>query len=126
MERTNGKKTGDGALPATRPFLHGRTLRLLLATLAFWATDNLHGISAAWIGLAAALICLAPRIGAIEPSALTKLNFGPWFFVAGAISLGAVVRDSGLGRHWEITSSAAALWRACQVLCSMLRWLRDR
>ena len=34
MERTNGKKTGDRALPTTRPFLRGRTLRLLLAALA--------------------------------------------------------------------------------------------
>lgn len=69
----------------------------LIVTLTFWATDNLHGIAAAWIGLAAALIVMAPKIGVIAPSSVTKLNFGPWLFVAGAISLGATVQNSGLG-----------------------------
>lgn len=94
-----GELTRSEAAPAKGAWSaeQKRLMLLLMATLAFWATDNLHGISAAWIGLAAALICLAPRIGAVGPSTITKLNFGPWFFVAGAISLGAVVRDSGLG-----------------------------
>ncbi|MEM7427958.1 MAG: SLC13 family permease [Pseudomonadota bacterium] len=74
-----------------------RLMIILLGTLVFWATDNVHGIAAAWVGLAAALICMAPLLGAIRPATVTQLNFGPWFFVAGAISVGAVVRDSGLG-----------------------------
>src|SRR6201999_1482177 len=36
---------------------------LLLATLALWTTDSWHGIAPAWIGLAAACVCLLPRIG---------------------------------------------------------------
>lgn len=70
---------------------------LLAATLAFWTTDSLHGISAAWIGLAAAVVSLLPGIGLLPPQSIGKLNFGPWFFAAGSIGLGGVVSHSGLG-----------------------------
>jgi hypothetical protein len=70
---------------------------LLTVTLAFWTTDSLHGIASAWIGLAAAVLCLMPRVGLIPASTLGKINFGPWFFVAGSIGLGGVVNHSGLG-----------------------------
>ncbi len=70
---------------------------LLAVTLAFWTTDTLHGISAAWIGLAAAVFSLMPGIGLLPPRSLGKINFGPWFFAAGSIGLGGVVSHSGLG-----------------------------
>jgi len=70
---------------------------LLAATLALWTTDTLHGIASAWIGLAAALLCLLPGIGLLPPQSIGKLNFGPWFFAAGSIGLGGVVSHSGLG-----------------------------
>ena len=70
---------------------------LLAVTLGFWTTDQLHGISAAWIGLAAAVLSLMPGIGLLPPQSIGKLNFGPWFFAAGSIGLGGVVSHSGLG-----------------------------
>jgi hypothetical protein len=70
---------------------------LLAVTLAFWTTDSLHGISAAWIGLAAAVFSLLPGVGLLPPQSIGKLNFGPWFFAAGSIGLGGVVSHSGLG-----------------------------
>ncbi len=70
---------------------------LLMVTLAFWTTDTLHGISAAWIGLAAAVFSLMPGIGLLPANAIGKLNFGPWFFAAGSIGLGGVVSHSGVG-----------------------------
>lgn len=70
---------------------------LLAVTLAFWTTDSLHGISSAWIGLAAAVISLLPGVGLLPPQSIGKLNFGPWFFAAGTIGLGGVVSHSGLG-----------------------------
>jgi len=79
-----------------------RKIALLLAvTLAFWTTDSLHGISSAWIGLAAAVFSLMPMVGLIPARSLGKINFGPWFFAAGSIGLGSVVSHSGLGdRVW--------------------------
>jgi Citrate transporter len=70
---------------------------LLAATLTLWATDSLHGISSAWIGLAAAVVSLVPGVGVVPPQTIGKLNYGPWFFAAGSIGLGGVVSHSGLG-----------------------------
>ena len=98
------------SIEAQRPQWTGEQKRLatvLLATLVFWATDSLHGVSAAWIGLAAAVICMTPVIGVIQPQIFNTLSFGPWFFVAGVIGLGAMVRESGIVTHvWQGLSAA--------------------
>jgi di/tricarboxylate transporter len=74
-------------------------LVVVLAAIALWATDFVHRISPAWVALGAAVLCLAPRIGILPPSVIVeKLNFGPWFFVAGIIGMGAVATDAGLGK----------------------------
>lgn len=70
---------------------------LLAVTLGLWTTDSLHGIASAWVGLAAALLCLMPGVGLLPPQSIGKINFGPWFFAAGSIGLGGVVSHSGLG-----------------------------
>lgn len=74
-----------------------RIFCVLAVILAFWTTDKLHGISSAWIGLAAAVFMLMPGVGLLPAQTIGKINFGPWFFVAGSIGLGGVVSHSGLG-----------------------------
>jgi di/tricarboxylate transporter len=74
-----------------------RIFCVLAVLLAFWTTDKLHGISSAWIGLAAAVFMLMPGVGLLPAQTIGKINFGPWFFVAGSIGLGGVVSHSGLG-----------------------------
>jgi len=75
-----------------------RVIGVLLVTLAFWMTDSLHGISSAWIGLAAAVLLLSPRFGVVPPPAFKQsVDFGLLLFVAGALGVGAVVNASGLG-----------------------------
>ena len=37
----------------------------MFASLALWATDFLHGIRPGWIALAAAVVAMLPRIGAV-------------------------------------------------------------
>ncbi len=76
----------------------GRLVVLLVAALGLWVTDWAHGISPAWIAMAAGVICLWPGIGVLPPTALVeKMNFGPWLYLAGMIGVGAVVANSGLG-----------------------------
>lgn len=73
-------------------------LVLLIAALTLWMTDFAHGISPAWISLAAGVLCLLPRVGVLPPNAMIeKVNFGPVLFVAGVIGMAAVVNASGLG-----------------------------
>ncbi|WP_036839027.1 SLC13 family permease [Pleomorphomonas oryzae] len=76
----------------------GKVIVILLVTLLFWMTDSLHGINSAWVGLAAAVLLLAPRVGVVSPPAFRQsIDFGLLLFVAGALALGAVVNASGLG-----------------------------
>lgn len=74
-------------------------LFVLLAAIALWATDFLHGISPAWVGMGAAVLLLMPRLGILPPTAIVqKLDLGPWLFVTGIISMGAVATEAGLGK----------------------------
>ncbi|WPZ34119.1 SLC13 family permease [Thalassobaculum sp. OXR-137] len=76
-----------------------RRLALLLAVaLALWATDAVHGVSPAWISLAAGLICLLPMVGLVPPQTFRdKVPINPLIYVAGILGVGALVAHSGLG-----------------------------
>lgn len=86
---------------AKTPSKPGSALRvalILMITLALWATDNIHGVSPAWIGLATAVVLLLPKVGVVSPPAFkASADFGTVLFVAGALALGAIVNASGLG-----------------------------
>ena len=77
-----------------------RRLAVLLAiALLFWVSDFAHGISPAWIGLAAAVICLVPAVGLVPTAAFNQeVSFGSLFYVAGIMGLGAMVDATGLGK----------------------------
>ena len=71
---------------------------LLIATLALWMTDALHGIGPAWIGLAAACICLLPRFGFLSGEDFASgVNFRTCIYIAGILGLAAFVAHTGLG-----------------------------
>jgi di/tricarboxylate transporter len=75
-----------------------RLMGIMLIALALWMTDSMHGISPAWIALAAALVCVTPGIGMLPASVITnEVNYGAWLFVAGVIGVGAIANHSGLG-----------------------------
>ena len=66
--------------------------------LALWMTDGLHHVSPAWVGLAAALVCLWPAADLTSKKCLNQeINYGSLLFVAGVMGLGAVISESGLG-----------------------------
>lgn len=75
-----------------------RLAMLLGVTLLLWLTDSVHGISPAWIGLAAACICLLPRIGFVtQEEFATGVNFRTTIYIAGILGMAAMVTRSGLG-----------------------------
>ncbi|MEX2617226.1 MAG: SLC13 family permease [Alphaproteobacteria bacterium] len=77
-----------------------RLMAVLALTLLFWTTDSLHGVAPAWVALGAAVVCLLPVVRLVPPSAMIhKVNYGPWFFVAGIVGMGAVVSHSGLAGY---------------------------
>ncbi|MDK3019857.1 SLC13 family permease [Pseudodonghicola flavimaris] len=73
-------------------------LGILLVTVALWATDQMHGLNPAWIGLATSLVLLTPQTGFVPPKVFKgAVDFGVILFISGALALGAVVTSTGLG-----------------------------
>jgi len=71
---------------------------ILLATLAMWVTDSLHGIRPAWVGLVSACLCLLPRVGFLNSEEFAAgVNVRTCIYLAGILGLAAVVAWSGLG-----------------------------
>ena len=75
-----------------------RRLAIVLAlALAFWATDFAHQVSPAWVGLAAAVLCLFPQLGIMPQKAFADMNWGPVLYIAGILGFAALVAAPGLG-----------------------------
>jgi anion transporter len=73
-----------------------RISAILLAALALWATDFLHGIQSGWIALAGGIACLLPRVGAMPVAAFHEVRLGPYFYVGATLGLGLVIQTTGL------------------------------
>lgn len=70
---------------------------ILSITLLLWGTDFLHGVSPAWVALAAALVCMLPFTGVFPKGVFNQgINFGPFFYVAGVLGIVAVIGKTGL------------------------------
>ena len=89
----------DEAPPTPMTRDERRLVAILAASLVLFATDFLHGVSPAWISLAAGLACLLPGLDLVPPKAFAeRVNLSALLYVAGILGLGAVVAESGLGR----------------------------
>lgn len=74
-----------------------RLALILAATLALWVTEGLHGIAPAWVGLAAAVTCLLPRLGVVGSDTFNAVNHSTVLYVAALLGVVAVIADTGLG-----------------------------
>ena len=94
------RRADDVPEGAPRPGRAARRLSLILSgALLLWLTDGLHGVSAAWVALGAAILCILPGIGMLPAKDFSKkLDFGVLLYVAGMLSIGAIADHSGLGR----------------------------
>lgn len=75
--------------PWTRMEKHA--LFLMSCAIALWATDLIHHISPAVIGIGVGLLAGVQGLGILELEDLKRLNYLPVFFTATAISMGEVL-----------------------------------
>jgi di/tricarboxylate transporter len=95
-DRIDAQAAIEPATPLTAA--EKRLAVLLAATLGLWLTDSLHGIAPAWVGLAAACLCLMPGIGFVTAEEFGKeVNHRTAFYVAAILGLAALAGQSGLG-----------------------------
>jgi solute carrier family 13 (sodium-dependent dicarboxylate transporter), member 2/3/5 len=66
-------------------------LLLMSLAIALWATDLIHHIPPAVIGIGVGLMACVPGLGILELEDLKRLNYLPVFFTATAISMGEVL-----------------------------------
>ncbi len=70
---------------------------IMIVVLLLWGTDFIHGIAPAWVALGAATVLLLPNIGILAAKSFNQhVNYATLIFIAGVISLGAVIAESGL------------------------------
>ncbi|AME10143.1 carboxylate transporter [Gemella sp. oral taxon 928] len=69
---------------------------LLFITMVMWITEYIHKIPTGWTGMLTSLVCMGSGIGLVDSQPLRKINFEPFFYVAGIVSLGNVAKYSGI------------------------------
>lgn len=75
-----------------------RLLLVLCGCFALWFTDSIHHVSAGWVGLTAALVCLWPALGLTSKTCIDKnIQYSTLLFAAGIIGLSTIIGYSGLG-----------------------------
>lgn len=73
-------------------------LAVLVVSVALFVTDFAHGVSPAWVSLAAAVLCLWPAANIMSVKTFAdNVHIVPLIYVAGFLGLGAVVAESGIG-----------------------------
>jgi anion transporter len=95
-------ETRAGDVEAAHTPLTGAERRLtviLLAAVALWTTDFVHGVHPGWIGLGAGIATLLPYVGVMPVSSFNeRVKLTPFFYIAAILGLGALMVETGLSR----------------------------
>lgn len=87
--------------------LEKKSALLMSLAILLWMTDFIHGISPAMIGLGIGLVATLPRIGVLNANDVKGLNYLAVFFVAAALSMSEVLRDT---KALDVISTLMIAW----------------
>jgi len=107
-DQPKARDADPGAAPEPWSGAERRLFAILILALVLWATDWLHGVSAGWIALLAGCLCLLPGIGILDTAAFeTRIQLGPFVYVAGVLGMVSLIDQSGLA---EALGAAFLRW----------------
>lgn len=104
MFREVPKSDAEDAGPEPALSRSGRRLVAVMAvTLALWMSDFLHHVSPAWIGLAAAIVCMMPFARIMDLKDVPFASATPMLIYIGAVlGIGGVMIESGAGEALSV------------------------
>jgi anion transporter len=73
-----------------------RAMALILLATVLWATDFLHGISPAKIGICIGLLAFVPYVGNLDGGDLKAVNFPVVIFIGAVLSMGNIMTGTSL------------------------------
>ncbi len=84
-------------------------LVIVIALVALWMTESLHGINSTMIALVGALLVTMPRIGTIKfKDGIKQINWNLLIFMAATLEMGEALIESG-GAKWLVEKSFSAM-----------------
>ncbi len=72
-----------------------RAALLIVAAVGIWATDFVHHVNPAVVGLGVGLLAVFPRVGVLSRDQVSKVNFLIVIFMGSTISVAEVLRETG-------------------------------
>lgn len=69
---------------------------LIFILIVLLITDRWHGIKTGWVLILLSLVAFLPPVGLMNDKKLSKLPFGPVFFVVGCMSIGSAAKATGV------------------------------
>lgn len=72
-----------------------RAALIVLGAITVWMTDQFHDIDASLVAFGASMVALLPFVGVMDIEDIKKTNLMPFFFVGAALSMSAVLRETG-------------------------------
>ncbi len=96
-----------------------QVLGVVLAAVALWATDSLHGIAPGWVALLAVIVLASPLIGAVDAHTWVSVPVGTLLFLTAALAIGTVGQATGMNA-WVVSQLLPASAPTSPLLFALL------
>jgi len=114
-------------LPKATTSEEKKAIGIFLLGVLLWATDALHGVHPAYVGLGLVLLCYFPGWGLLSPKRLRNVNFPLLIYIAAMFAVGRALETTGFSTrlaaaltHWIDLSSAGAPVKLGAISCLMI------